>query len=131
MLRVALRTLRFRKGAFVATFLAMTFGAVIVLACGGLMETGIRTELPAQRLAAAPLVVTGGQTYELPKQNPDDPEEDTESGYAARARAARRRPRGEDRVGAGRGGGGGRRDVPGASSTAGGPPTGTAGPPPR
>ena len=27
MLRVALRTLRFRKGAFIATFLAMTFGA--------------------------------------------------------------------------------------------------------
>ncbi|MGH3878355.1 MAG: FtsX-like permease family protein [Actinophytocola sp.] len=80
MLRVALRTLRFRKGAFVATFLAMTFGALIVMACGGLMETGIRTDVPAQRLAAAPLVVTGDQTYQLPKQNPDDPEEDTESG---------------------------------------------------
>jgi putative ABC transport system permease protein len=79
MLRVVLRTLRFRTGAFVATFLAMTFGAVIVLACGGLMETGIRTELPAHRLAAAPLVVTGDQTFDLPEQNPDDPEEDTES----------------------------------------------------
>lgn len=80
MLRVALRTLRFRAGAFIATFLAMTFGALIVMACGGLMETGIRTEVPAQRLAAAPLVITGSQTYQLPKQNPDDPEEDTESG---------------------------------------------------
>ena len=80
MLRVALRALRFRAGAFIATFLAMTFGALIVMACGGLMETGIRTEVPAQRLAAAPLVVTGSQTYQLPKQNPDDPEEDTESG---------------------------------------------------
>jgi putative ABC transport system permease protein len=80
MVRIALRTLRFRAGAFVATFLAMTFGAVIVMACGGLMETGIRTEIPPQRLAAAPLVITGNQSYELPKENPDDPEEDTESG---------------------------------------------------
>lgn len=79
MLRIALRSLRFRKGAGVATFLAMTFGAVIVMACGGLMETGIRTEVPAKRLAAAELVITGGQSYDLPKENPDDPEEDTES----------------------------------------------------
>jgi putative ABC transport system permease protein len=79
MFRVALRTLRFRTGAFVATFLAMTFGALIVMGCGSLMETGIRTEIPAQRLAAAPLVITGDQSYQLPKQNPDDPEEDTES----------------------------------------------------
>ncbi len=80
MLRVALRTLRFRAGAFIATFLAMTFGAVIVMACGGLMETGIRTDLPPQRLAAAPLVVTGSQSYQLPKENPADPEEDAETG---------------------------------------------------
>ncbi|MPZ80738.1 MAG: FtsX-like permease family protein [Actinophytocola sp.] len=83
MVRVALRTLRYRKGAFIATFLAMTFGAVITMACGGLMETGIRTEVPAQRLAAAPLVVTGSQSSTLPKQNPDDPEEDTETGTLA------------------------------------------------
>ena len=87
MVRVALATLRYRKGAFIATFLAMTVGAVIVLACGGLLETGVRTEVPAKRLAAAPLVVTGSQSYDLPKQNPDDPEEDTESGtFAERVR---------------------------------------------
>jgi putative ABC transport system permease protein len=80
MIRVALRTLRYRTGAFIATFLAMTFGAVIVMACGGLMETGIRTDVPAQRLTAAPLVVTGSQSYTLPKQNPEDPEEDAEGG---------------------------------------------------
>jgi putative ABC transport system permease protein len=76
-----LRTLRFRKGAFVATFLAMTFGAVLVLACGGLMETGIRGDVPAQRLAATQFVVTGNQTWGLPKKNPDDPEEDSENAY--------------------------------------------------
>jgi putative ABC transport system permease protein len=81
MFRIALRTLRFRKGAFVATFLAMTFGAVLVLACGGLMETGIRGDLPAQRLAGTQFVVTGSQTWVLPKQNPDDPEEDVEGAY--------------------------------------------------
>lgn len=83
MLGIALRTLRHRKGAFVATFLAMAFGAVIVMACGGLMETGIRGDVPAQRLAGAPIVVTAGQTYTLPKENPDDPEEDTVTGTLA------------------------------------------------
>jgi len=81
MFRIALRTLRFRKGAFVATFLAMTFGAMLVLACGGLMETGIRGEVPAKRLANTQFVVAGSQTWTLPKENPDDPEEDTESAY--------------------------------------------------
>jgi putative ABC transport system permease protein len=83
MIRIALRTLRYRKGAFLATFLAMTFGAVIVMACGGLMETGIRADVPPHRLAGAPIVVTGGQSYELPKENPDDPEEDVQSGMLA------------------------------------------------
>ncbi len=78
MIRIALRTLRFRKGAFVATFVAMTFGAVLVLACAGLMETGIQGDIPAQRLAAAPLVVTGSQTWALPQPNP---EEDSDAAY--------------------------------------------------
>jgi putative ABC transport system permease protein len=83
MFGIALRTLRHRKGAFLATFIAMTFGAVIVMACGGLMETGIRGEVPAQRLAGAPIVVTAGQTYTLPKENAQDPEEDEVSGVLA------------------------------------------------
>ncbi|MFI1301766.1 ABC transporter permease [Streptomyces sioyaensis] len=64
MLSLALRTLRFRKGGFVATFIAMFFGAALIMACGGLMESGVRDAVPPQRLAAAPLVVTGDQTYE-------------------------------------------------------------------
>jgi putative ABC transport system permease protein len=83
MLRIALRTLRFRTGAFVATFLAMTFGAVLVLACAGLMETGIRSEVPPQRLAGAQFVVTGSQTWALPKEDPADPEEDSDAAYLA------------------------------------------------
>lgn len=63
MFRLALRTLRFRKGGFVASFIALFLGATIVMICGGLMETGIRAAVPPQRLAAAPIVVTGNQTY--------------------------------------------------------------------
>ncbi|SDX25222.1 putative ABC transport system permease protein [Amycolatopsis xylanica] len=78
MLRMALRTLRLRKGGFLATFVAMFFGALIVMACGGLMETGIRTAVQPQRLAGAPIVVAGAQQLEIPKEDPAlrDPEKD-------------------------------------------------------
>ncbi|QKV77301.1 ABC transporter permease [Amycolatopsis sp. Hca4] len=77
MYRLALRTLRLRKGGFLATFVAVFFGALVVSACGGLMETGIRSETPVQRLAAAPIVVGGQQTLKLPKDDPAalEPEE--------------------------------------------------------
>ena len=63
MFRLALRTLRFRKGGFAASFIALFFGAAIVMACGGLMETGIRDAVPPQRLANAPLVVASSQSF--------------------------------------------------------------------
>ncbi|MYW44491.1 ABC transporter permease [Streptomyces sp. SID161] len=63
MWRLALRTLKFRRTSFVATFLAMFLGAAIVIGCGGLMETGIRMAADPQRLQGAPVVVTGEQTY--------------------------------------------------------------------
>ncbi|MEU4604529.1 ABC transporter permease [Kribbella sp. NPDC023972] len=66
MMRLAVRTLRFRKGGFVATFVAVVFGTAIVMACGGLMETGIRSNVAPQRLAAAPIVVTGNQSHLRP-----------------------------------------------------------------
>ena len=66
MMRLAVRTLRFRKGGFIATFVAVVFGTAIVLACGGLMETGIRSNVNPERLAAAPLVVTGKQSHLRP-----------------------------------------------------------------
>ncbi|GHF80921.1 ABC transporter permease [Kitasatospora xanthocidica] len=61
MFRIAMQSLAFRKGSFLASFISLFFGATILLACGGLMETGIRGAVPPQRLAAAPLVVTGDQ----------------------------------------------------------------------
>ncbi|MCS0603074.1 FtsX-like permease family protein [Streptomyces sp. LP11] len=64
MWRLALRTLKFRRTSFVATFLAMFLGAAIVIGCGGLMETGVRMAADPQRLSGAPVVVTGEQSYD-------------------------------------------------------------------
>ncbi|MEV8375745.1 FtsX-like permease family protein [Kribbella sp. NPDC056861] len=66
MMRLAVRTLRYRKSGFLATFVAVVFGTSIVLACGGLMETGIRSNVAPERLAAAPIVVTGKLTHLRP-----------------------------------------------------------------
>lgn len=77
---LALSSLRHRRSAFVATFVAMFLGAAIVTACGALMETGIRLAVPPRALAAADVVVSGDQTYELPKADPRDEEEDVQQG---------------------------------------------------
>ncbi|MEU8224887.1 FtsX-like permease family protein [Kribbella sp. NPDC048915] len=66
MMRLAVRTLRFRKGGFIATFVAVVFGTAIVMACGGLMETGIRSNVAPERLAGTALVVTGKQSHHRP-----------------------------------------------------------------
>jgi putative ABC transport system permease protein len=63
MLRVAFQTLRFRKGGFAASFVVLMLGATVVIACGGLMESGIRNTVPPKRFAVPPLVVTGSQSY--------------------------------------------------------------------
>jgi putative ABC transport system permease protein len=66
MMRLAVRTLRYRKSGFIATFVAVVFGTAIVMACGGLLETGIRSNVAPQRLAATALVVTGNQSHHRP-----------------------------------------------------------------
>ncbi|TCC12320.1 ABC transporter permease [Kribbella soli] len=65
-MRLAVRTLRHRKSGFIATFIAVAFGTAIVMACGGLMETGIRSNVEPQRLAGTSLVVTGKQSHLRP-----------------------------------------------------------------
>ncbi|MFC0432490.1 ABC transporter permease [Kutzneria buriramensis] len=72
MFRLVLQTLRLRKAGFLASFVALLFGAVIVMACGGLLETGIRTTVHPQRLAAAPVIVTADQSN--PSRNKTLPE---------------------------------------------------------
>ncbi|MGK5640733.1 ABC transporter permease [Streptomyces sp. URMC 126] len=64
--KLALRSLRHRTGGFLATFLALFIGATIVMACGGLMETGIRNNVPPQRLAGAQILVTGDRIHHQP-----------------------------------------------------------------
>ncbi|MEV1023534.1 FtsX-like permease family protein [Streptomyces sp. NPDC050264] len=68
MIRLAVRSLRFHKGGFIASFVALFFGAVIVIGSGGLLETGIHNAAPPHRLAAAPIVVTGDQRYAYTQQ---------------------------------------------------------------
>ncbi|MCE7003361.1 FtsX-like permease family protein [Kibdelosporangium philippinense] len=79
MLRLTIRTLRYRKGGFVATFIALFFGAAIVMACGGLMETGIRTAIPAQRLAQADAVIIANKSIRLATD--ELPDEDGDNNY--------------------------------------------------
>lgn len=66
MIRLAARTLRHRAGTFAAAFITMLLGAAIVMACGGLMESGIRMSLPPTHLTDADVVVAGNQRYEVP-----------------------------------------------------------------
>nr|WP_042186617.1 FtsX-like permease family protein [Kibdelosporangium sp. MJ126-NF4]CEL17409.1 putative ABC transport system integral membrane protein [Kibdelosporangium sp. MJ126-NF4]CTQ91363.1 putative ABC transport system integral membrane protein [Kibdelosporangium sp. MJ126-NF4] len=73
MLQLALRTLRFRAGMFVAAFLAMFFAAAIMMACGGLIETGVRTAVPPQRMGSADIVVAGDQEYHDSGGDSDEP----------------------------------------------------------
>lgn len=73
MLQLAWRTLRFRTGLFLAAFMAMTIASAIMMACGGLIETGVRTAVPQQQTAPADIVVSGDQEYRESGGDPDEP----------------------------------------------------------
>ncbi|MGZ0152066.1 FtsX-like permease family protein [Kribbella sp. WER1] len=66
MFRLAVTTLRYRTAAFLAIFVAVLLGGALLSAAGGLLETGLRLNAPPQRLAAAPVVVTGDPAYHPP-----------------------------------------------------------------
>lgn len=72
MIRLALRTIWVRRAAFLASFLALALGGVIVMTCGSLMETGIRKTVPPDRLAAAGVVLTGPRSFAEPVRLPGD-----------------------------------------------------------
>ncbi|TDO44900.1 putative ABC transport system permease protein [Kribbella sp. VKM Ac-2527] len=69
MIRLALTGLRFRAAAFLAIFIAVLLGSALLAAAGGLLETGLRLNASPQRLAAAPIVVTGRPAYQPPNGN--------------------------------------------------------------
>ena len=73
MLQLAVRTLRFRAGSFAASFVAMFFAATLVMATGGLIETGIRSAVPPEQMASADVVVAGDQEYHPLGGDPDEP----------------------------------------------------------
>jgi putative ABC transport system permease protein len=68
MISLALAGLRHRLAAFVATFLAVLLGSALLIACGGLFETAIRLSSAPERLAGAPLLVTGPAGFKLPDE---------------------------------------------------------------
>ncbi|MEV6092939.1 FtsX-like permease family protein [Streptomyces cellulosae] len=57
MLRLAARTLRHRKGGFLATFLALAAGVAVLMTCALLVESGWRHQGDPQRYGAAVAVV--------------------------------------------------------------------------
>lgn len=71
MWKLARRTIRYRGKSLTATFLALFLGTVTVMTCGGLLETGVRNNAPAQRLARADLVVTGDRSVAPPAKGDD------------------------------------------------------------
>ncbi|MFJ9027388.1 FtsX-like permease family protein [Streptomyces sp. NPDC102274] len=68
----AWKSIRARRAQFVASFLAVLGGAVLVTACGVLLESGLFAGIAPQRYAAAPVVVGAEQsvTVALP-EGPD------------------------------------------------------------
>jgi putative ABC transport system permease protein len=65
MLRLALQTMRARRHGFVGAFVALSFAVALVMACGILMESGMRASAPVQRYAAVPVVVAAEQTIQV------------------------------------------------------------------
>src|SRR5438046_3089694 len=49
-------------GAFTGAFVALFVAAALVMACGVLLESGIRAHAPVERYAAATAVIAGRQT---------------------------------------------------------------------
>ncbi|RAY14628.1 ABC transporter permease [Actinomadura craniellae] len=57
MLGLAVQMLRFRKGGFAATFIALAAGVMVLTVCGLLVESGLRYQGQSQRYAEAAAVV--------------------------------------------------------------------------
>jgi putative ABC transport system permease protein len=62
-LSLAGQIVRHRFASFAAPLLAIAPSAFLVTVCGGVLETGLRSDVPPQRLMTAPIVVTGVQSY--------------------------------------------------------------------
>ncbi len=74
MLRLGLETMRARRHGFVGAFMALTFAVAVVMACGILIESGMRAAAPVQRYAAVPVVVASKQALPVKVNAADGPE---------------------------------------------------------
>lgn len=74
---LARAALRFRPAGFVGTFVALAMAALVVAACGILLETGVRASVPPERYAHAPVVVAADQRAHLVSGHGEDREDET------------------------------------------------------
>ncbi|MEV0205812.1 FtsX-like permease family protein [Streptomyces sp. NPDC050788] len=58
---LAREAVRFKPASFAGTFVALLMSALIVSACGILLETGLRASVPPERYANAPVVAAADQ----------------------------------------------------------------------
>jgi putative ABC transport system permease protein len=61
MVALALETMRARRGGLVGALVALSLAVALVMACGILMESGMRAAAPVGRYAAVPVVVAAHQ----------------------------------------------------------------------
>ncbi|MFJ8933754.1 ABC transporter permease [Streptomyces sp. NPDC102364] len=72
---LARAAVRFKPASFAGTFVALLMSALIVAACGTLLETGVRASVPAERYAKAPVVAAADQSARVVADTVDGPEE--------------------------------------------------------
>ncbi|MGV9896629.1 ABC transporter permease, partial [Streptomyces tendae] len=72
---LARAAVRFKPASFAGTFVALMMSALVVAACGVLLETSIRASVPAERYANAPVVAAADQSARVVADTVDGPEE--------------------------------------------------------
>ncbi|MFJ6440139.1 ABC transporter permease [Streptomyces sp. NPDC091649] len=94
---LARAAVRFKPASFAGTFVALMMSALIVTACGILLETGLRASVPPERYADAPVVTAADQYEYVVTGSGEDREEEAvplpdtarvDAGLAARAAEA-------------------------------------------
>lgn len=94
---LAREAIRFKPASFAGTFLALLMSALIVSACGILLETGLRASVPPERYAGAPVLVAADQNEYVVTGSGEDLEKEAtplpdtarmDAGLAAKAAGA-------------------------------------------
>ena len=74
MLYLAIPTLRARWPSFVGVLVTIAAAVALITATGALLESGIRGDVPPERLAGADIVVAGDQSISERRGSGDDAE---------------------------------------------------------